>query len=109
MEVETPTLWPEIGGAAARPFETKAHALNLDMRMRISPELFLKVSRGHASWDWTCTPALTTGRRFGLSGAVRLHSGWWSAGWTACTRSASSSATKARARVCSPLVLASWL
>ena len=45
MEVETPTLWPEIGGAAARPFETKAHALNLDMRMRISPELFLKVSR----------------------------------------------------------------
>ena len=45
VEVETPTLWPDIGGAAARPFETRAHALDMTMRMRISPELFLKVGR----------------------------------------------------------------
>jgi lysyl-tRNA synthetase, class II len=42
-EVETPSLWPQTGGAAARPFETHANALGLPMRLRISPELFLKV------------------------------------------------------------------
>jgi lysyl-tRNA synthetase class 2 len=44
LEVETPVLWPNSGGASARPFTTRSHAMgkNLDLYMRISPELFLK-------------------------------------------------------------------
>lgn len=42
VEVETPTLQPIYGGASARPFTTHHHALDFDMYMRISPELYLK-------------------------------------------------------------------
>ena len=42
LEVETPILQTIIGGAAARPFSTHHNALDLDMVMRIAPELYLK-------------------------------------------------------------------
>ena len=42
MEVETPTLVPNAGGAAARPFETHYNALDEDVKLRISLELYLK-------------------------------------------------------------------
>ncbi len=42
MEVETPMLVPNAGGAAARPFETHFNALNEDVKLRISLELYLK-------------------------------------------------------------------
>ena len=42
MEVETPILVSNPGGAAARPFETHFNALNEDVKMRISLELYLK-------------------------------------------------------------------
>ena len=42
MEVETPMLVPNAGGAAARPFETHYNALNEDVKLRISLELYLK-------------------------------------------------------------------
>ena len=42
MEVETPILVSNAGGAAARPFETHFNALNEDLKMRISLELYLK-------------------------------------------------------------------
>ncbi|HEX3913779.1 MAG TPA: lysine--tRNA ligase [Steroidobacteraceae bacterium] len=42
LEVETPMLHPIPGGAAARPFKTHHNALDLDMFLRIAPELFLK-------------------------------------------------------------------
>ena len=42
IEVETPMLQPIPGGAAARPFVTHHHALDLDMYLRIAPELYLK-------------------------------------------------------------------
>ena len=42
MEVETPMLVSNAGGAAARPFETHYNALNEDVKLRISPELYLK-------------------------------------------------------------------
>ncbi len=42
VEVETPMMQAIPGGAAARPFITHHHALNVDLYMRISPELFLK-------------------------------------------------------------------
>ena len=42
MEVETPMLVANAGGAAARPFETHYNALNEDVKLRISLELYLK-------------------------------------------------------------------
>ena len=42
MEVETPTLVSNAGGAAARPFETHYNALDEDVKLRISLELYLK-------------------------------------------------------------------
>jgi lysyl-tRNA synthetase class 2 len=42
MEVETPMMHSILGGAAARPFETHHNALDLDLYMRIAPELYLK-------------------------------------------------------------------
>jgi lysyl-tRNA synthetase class 2 len=42
MEVETPMLQPIPGGAAARPFITHHNALDMDMYLRIAPELYLK-------------------------------------------------------------------
>ncbi len=42
LEVETPMLQPIPGGAAARPFATHHNALDMDMYLRIAPELYLK-------------------------------------------------------------------
>jgi lysyl-tRNA synthetase class 2 len=42
LEVETPMMQPIPGGAAARPFVTHYNALDLDMYLRIAPELYLK-------------------------------------------------------------------
>ena len=42
MEVETPMMQPIPGGAAARPFVTRHHALDMDMYLRVAPELYLK-------------------------------------------------------------------
>ncbi len=42
LEVETPMLQTLAGGAAARPFVTKMNALNINLFMRIAPELYLK-------------------------------------------------------------------
>src|SRR5688572_1082903 len=42
MEVETPTLHTLVGGAAARPFKTHHNTLDLELFMRIAPELYLK-------------------------------------------------------------------
>lgn len=42
MEVETPMMQPLAGGAAARPFKTHHNALDIDLFMRIAPELYLK-------------------------------------------------------------------
>jgi lysyl-tRNA synthetase class 2 len=42
LEVETPILHPLAGGAAARPFVTHHHALDMELYLRIAPELYLK-------------------------------------------------------------------
>ena len=42
LEVETPTMHTVIGGAAAKPFHTHHNALDMNLFMRIAPELFLK-------------------------------------------------------------------
>jgi lysyl-tRNA synthetase class 2 len=42
MEVETPMMHPIPGGAAARPFATHHNALDMDLYLRIAPELYLK-------------------------------------------------------------------
>ncbi len=42
LEVETPILQPLYGGAKAKPFKTHLNALDIDMYLRISPELYLK-------------------------------------------------------------------
>ncbi len=42
VEVETPMMQPIPGGAAARPFKTHYNALDIDMYLRIAPELYLK-------------------------------------------------------------------
>lgn len=42
LEVETPVLQPIYGGAAARPFTTHHNTLDMDLYLRISPELYLK-------------------------------------------------------------------
>ncbi|KAF9924151.1 hypothetical protein FBU30_005819 [Linnemannia zychae] len=42
LEVETPILSTQAGGANAKPFVTHANALGMDMHMRVAPELFLK-------------------------------------------------------------------
>jgi lysyl-tRNA synthetase class 2 len=42
IEVETPMMQPVAGGATARPFKTHHHALDMDLYLRIAPELYLK-------------------------------------------------------------------
>ena len=42
VEVETPILHPVPGGAAAKPFVTHHNALDIDLYLRIAPELYLK-------------------------------------------------------------------
>jgi len=42
MEVETPVIQPIPGGALAAPFKTHFNTLDLDMYLRIAPELYLK-------------------------------------------------------------------
>lgn len=42
IEVETPSLHPLIGGASARPFKTHHNALDMELFLRIAPELYLK-------------------------------------------------------------------
>ncbi len=42
LEVETPMMQPIPGGAVARPFKTHHNALDMDLYLRIAPELFLK-------------------------------------------------------------------
>ena len=42
VEIETPMLQTLHGGAAARPFVTRSNALDIDLYLRIAPELFLK-------------------------------------------------------------------
>ena len=42
LEVETPMMQPVLGGASARPFTTHHNALDMDLYLRIAPELYLK-------------------------------------------------------------------
>lgn len=42
LEVETPMMHPLVGGAAARPFKTHHNALDMELFLRIAPELYLK-------------------------------------------------------------------
>ncbi len=42
IEVETPILQPTYGGARAKPFKTRLNAFDIDLYLRISPELYLK-------------------------------------------------------------------
>jgi lysyl-tRNA synthetase class 2 len=68
IEVETPILQRIHGGAAARPFRTRAEASDADVYLRIAPELFLKrlVAAGHER-------IVEIGRSFRNEGADAIH------------------------------------
>ena len=57
IDVETPILTTIAGGANARPFNTHHNSLNLDMKLRISPELYLKRLRTGANHSGRFAPA----------------------------------------------------
>ena len=53
IEIETPVLSIQAGGANARPFTTFMNAMDTSLQMRIAPELYLKVNDFHvANGSW---------------------------------------------------------
>lgn len=68
IEVETPLLQPLYGGAEARPFMTNLYALNMDLYLSISPELYLKrlIAGGFEK-------VFTISKNFRNEGIDRLH------------------------------------
>ena len=75
LEVETPMLQTVHGGAAARPFRTHMNAFDLDLYLRIAPELFLSA----ASWagSTACSRSTGTSATKGPTARTRRNSRCW--------------------------------